>query len=64
MYKPSDTSVQQTVRRDGERERERVRRIMEKEAIDKGWRISHFTYAMAAFSYVEKELYSNYVKSR
>jgi len=37
---------------------------MEKEAIDKGGRISHFMYAMAAFSYVEKELYSNYVKSR
>jgi len=37
---------------------------MEKEALDKGRRISHFIYAMAEFSYVEKEVYSNYVKSR
>lgn len=58
--KPSDTLVQQILRRDGEW----VRRIMEKEALDKGGRISHFMYGMAEFSYVEKEVYSNYVKSR
>lgn len=37
--------------------------IMQKEALDKGRRISHFICAVTAFSCVEKEVYSNYVRS-